>query len=285
MTDINALASIVQGGRALAYSLGNLDQQFRQTYPGYGYNAGAYYAQYRNWSQTSLDTTLGALRAAGLQGQQLQSEQAVFNSLRSYGCKAPTVGCRRSRCSGEISEQQVQQMMKLRELMMADMSSKQAYQAAMIQQQAASEAATSGSSTLRRQHRMANISSRMAEMKDDGGFHADCVHMLSSSVAMSDVRLQAPEPPSAIVQKAASRLALATLADPLRQSAVEDWLRKHRDLAVEVDDMCKPVRESGERMGRYDRRAGMCSSRASCVMQCYDHPETGDGKTYQAGNK
>src|SRR6266699_6746021 len=83
MNDINALAGIVQGGRALAYSLGNLDQLFRQTYPGYGYNAGAYYTQYRNWSQTSLDTTLGTLRAAGLQGQQLQSEQAIVNSLRS----------------------------------------------------------------------------------------------------------------------------------------------------------------------------------------------------------
>ena len=45
MNDINALANIVQGGRALAYSLGNLDQQFRQTYPGYGYNAGAYYGR------------------------------------------------------------------------------------------------------------------------------------------------------------------------------------------------------------------------------------------------
>ena len=39
MNDINGLAAIVQGGRALAYSLGNLDQLFRQTYPGYGYNA------------------------------------------------------------------------------------------------------------------------------------------------------------------------------------------------------------------------------------------------------
>ena len=43
---------------------------------------------------------------------------------------------------GQISEQQVQQLMKLRELMMADMSSKQSYQAAMIQKQAAGEAAT-----------------------------------------------------------------------------------------------------------------------------------------------
>jgi type IV secretion system protein TrbJ len=140
MNDVNALAAIVQGGQALAYSLGNLDQRFRQTYPGYGYNAGAYYTQYRNWSQTSLDTTLGTLRAAGLQGQQLQSEQAVVASLRSS--LAGTDGRLEAlHALGDISEQQVEQMMKLRQLMMADMSSKQAYQAAMIQQHAASEAA------------------------------------------------------------------------------------------------------------------------------------------------
>ena len=83
MNDLNALAGIVQGGQALAYSLGNLDQLFRQTYPGYGYNSGAYYTQYRNWSQTSLDTTLGTLRAAGMQGQQLQSEQSVLTALKA----------------------------------------------------------------------------------------------------------------------------------------------------------------------------------------------------------
>jgi P-type conjugative transfer protein TrbJ len=138
--DINALANIVQGGQALAYSLGNLDQLFRQTYPGYGYSVGAYYTQYRNWSQTSLDTTLGTLRAAGLQGQQLQSEQAIVNSLRS-SLQGADGRLEAIQALGDISEQQVEQLMKLRELMMADMSSKQAYQAAIIQQQAASEAA------------------------------------------------------------------------------------------------------------------------------------------------
>jgi P-type conjugative transfer protein TrbJ len=99
MNDLNALAGIVQGGQALAYSLGNLDQLFRQTYPGYGYNAGAYYTQYRNWSQTSLDTTLGTLRAAGMQGQQLQNEQAVLTDDGGHvqqtgvsGCDHPTAG-------------------------------------------------------------------------------------------------------------------------------------------------------------------------------------------------
>jgi P-type conjugative transfer protein TrbJ len=139
--DINALANIVQGGQALAYSLGNLDAVFRRTYPGYGYNSNAYYTNYRNWSQTSLDTTVGALRAAGLQGQQLQSEQSVLNSLRGM---AQTSDGRMQALQvlGQINEQQVQQLMKLRELMMADMSSKQAYQATVIQHEAAGEAAT-----------------------------------------------------------------------------------------------------------------------------------------------
>lgn len=139
--DLNALAQIVQGGRALAYSLGNLDQQFRITFPGYRTTPTAYYANYKSWSQTSLDTTLGTLRAAGLQGQQLQSEQAVINSLQAMSRSADG-RMQALNLMGQVAEQQVQQLMKLRELMLADMSSKQAYQAAMIQQQAANEAAT-----------------------------------------------------------------------------------------------------------------------------------------------
>ena len=140
-SDLNALAAIVQGGQALAYSLGNLDVQFRNTFRGYGTTPNTYYVQYRNWSQTSLDTTLGSLRAAGLQGQQLQSEQAVLNSLR--GMASNSDGRMQAlQVMGQIAEQQVQQLMKLRELMLADMSSKQAYQAAVIQKQAANEAAS-----------------------------------------------------------------------------------------------------------------------------------------------
>ena len=139
--DLNALAAIVQGGQALSYSLANLDSLFRARFPGYGYSSTGYYVRYRNWSQTSLDTTLGALRAAGLQGQQLQSEQSVLNSLRSMA-QSTNGRMEALQVMGQISEQQVQQLMKLRELMMADMSSKQSYQAAVIQKQAASEAAT-----------------------------------------------------------------------------------------------------------------------------------------------
>ena len=139
--DINALASVVRGGQALAYSLGNLDQIFRQTYSGYGYNARAYYTNYRKWSQTALDTTVGVLRAAGLQSKQMQSEQAVLDSLRNMAQNSDG-RMQALQVLGQISEHQVQQLMKLREIMLADLSSKQAFQATMIQRQAAEEAAT-----------------------------------------------------------------------------------------------------------------------------------------------
>ena len=139
--DINALGQIVQGGQALAYSLGNLDQLFRSTYPGYSTNPAVYYTNYQRWSQTTLDTTLGALRAAGLQNQQMQSEQTIIKSLEGMSQTADGQ-MQALNVLGEIDDQQVQQLMKLRELMMADMSSKQAYQATMIQQQAADQAAT-----------------------------------------------------------------------------------------------------------------------------------------------
>lgn len=138
--DIAQLAQVVQGGQALAYSLANVDAMWQQTYPGYAYNSANYYQQYQRWSQTSLDTMLGVLRAAGLQGQQLQSENSIISSLRSV--LGGTQG--RNEALGalsDVAEQEVEQLAKLRQLMIADMSSKQAYQATIIQHQAASEAA------------------------------------------------------------------------------------------------------------------------------------------------
>jgi type IV secretion system protein TrbJ len=141
MADLNALAAIVQNGMGLAYSLANLDAQFRTRFRGYAHTARAYYTDYRAWSQTSLDTTLGALRAAGLQGQQLKSEEAVLSALRAMAQNSDG-RMQALQVANQIAEQQVQQLMKLRQLMLADLSSKQAYQAAVIQQKAAAEAAT-----------------------------------------------------------------------------------------------------------------------------------------------
>jgi P-type conjugative transfer protein TrbJ len=139
MSDINQLASVVQGGMALAYSMANLDGQFRARFRGYAYNARTYYTDYRDWSQTTLDTIRGTLRAAGLQGQQLQNEQTVLAGLRNMA-QSSTGRMEALQVANQIAEQQVQQMMKLRELMLADLQSKQTYQAQQVQKDAAREA-------------------------------------------------------------------------------------------------------------------------------------------------
>ncbi len=138
--DLGELSQIVQGGQALAYSMGNLDAQFRNTFRGYGSRTSGYFNDYKKWSQTSLDTTLSTLRAVGLQGQQLNSAQSVLAQLRSMSLGAGGE-MQAAEVGNQIAEQQVEQLMSLRQLMLADLQSKQAYQAEQIQKEQADNAA------------------------------------------------------------------------------------------------------------------------------------------------
>ena len=79
--DINRLSAAVQGGRAIAYSMANQDAAFRRTFPGYdpayaaAHGTGDYQNDYALWAQTTLATTRGILRGAGVQGRLLATEQ------------------------------------------------------------------------------------------------------------------------------------------------------------------------------------------------------------------
>jgi P-type conjugative transfer protein TrbJ len=138
--DLNQLSQIVQGGRALAFSLANLDAAYRERFRGYAYNAKAYYSDYRDWSQTSLDTSRSAMRAAGLQSEQLQNEETILASLRAMSNTADG-RMQALQVANQIAEQQVEQLMKLRALMLVDLQSKQAFQAVQTQREAATAAA------------------------------------------------------------------------------------------------------------------------------------------------
>jgi len=138
--DLSQLAQLVQGGRALAYSMANLDAQFRNTFTGYGFRTQGYYQDYQKWSQTSLDTTLNSLKAAGFHGQQLQSQESILSALRAQSTGAGGQ-VQAIEVGNEIAEQQVEQLMALRQLMLVDLQSKQAYQAEQIQKEQAATAA------------------------------------------------------------------------------------------------------------------------------------------------
>ncbi len=147
--DLGQLAQLVQGGRALAYSMANLDAQFRNTFTGYGSRTQGYFQDYQKWSQTSLDTTLNSLKAAGFHGQQLQTQQAILAALRAQSTGAGGE-VQAIEVGNQIAEQQVEQLMALRQLMLVDLQSKQAYQAEQIQKEQAATAA--GQQVFGKQH-------------------------------------------------------------------------------------------------------------------------------------
>lgn len=133
-TDLTGLQSIVQRGNSLSYAMGNLDSQFTSKFASLGYAPTTNFAsRYAQWSKTSMDSTQSALDAAGLQNQQLSSEQDLIEQLQDMSqssdgqLKAIQVG-------SQIAAMQVQELMKLRQLMMADMQSKASFQAQQISQ-------------------------------------------------------------------------------------------------------------------------------------------------------
>ena len=148
--DLGMLANVVQGGRALAYSLGNQDVLFQQTYPGYqplgpgriAPAAGTYANQYAIWAQTSLATTQGIMRGAGVQGKLLATEQGVLGVLRAISASNLLNRNDAINLDSQLAGEQVAQLQKLREIQLEDLTSKAAFQGYVIQQQAASVAAT-----------------------------------------------------------------------------------------------------------------------------------------------
>src|SRR6201996_8790586 len=137
-SDIANLRQIVNTGQALSYTMSNLDGAFKVRFPGYSSTTN-YGQSYQQWSQTSLDSTLGALKAAGLQNSQFDSDAALLKTLQNQS--PSSVGRMQAlEVGNQIAENQSEQLLKLRQLMMADMQSKAAFQGAQIQADATKQA-------------------------------------------------------------------------------------------------------------------------------------------------
>jgi P-type conjugative transfer protein TrbJ len=148
-SDLLGLERAVQGGQAISYSMGNLDSQFTSKFGGYGYRPTQNFAQnYATWSQTSLDSTQHALDGANLQSAQLTNEESLINQLNTMS-QSSTGQLEAIQIGNQIASEEVQQLMKLRQLMMADLQSKASYQASQIQMTADSTAASTNFFTLK----------------------------------------------------------------------------------------------------------------------------------------
>lgn len=104
---------------------------------------------------------------------------------------------------------------------------------------------------------------------------------LAGVVIVSLVACTRSEPHSPIVD----RVQQAGAGDVTTASefSIEDWMRKHRDIAVDVDKMCAPAREKANANWGDTTEGKVCLAARNAAMGTYRSPR--DGKGYHGGNK
>jgi hypothetical protein len=92
-----------------------------------------------------------------------------------------------------------------------------------------------------------------------------------------------PEPHSEIVATVERAGSGDLSSTPAPQ--IEDWLRKHRDLAVHVDDMCKPTRDKADANWAATTEGRVCTAarNASMFYRQYHDPPTPKGDAVGPG--
>ncbi len=125
---LRELSSVVQQGRALAYSTRDLGSAFRDRFQDYEREDVKFDTLLDDWAETSMDSIKGAMLAANMQADELESEEEVLARMRTLSSsvdgqlEAISVG-------NQIAVEQAVQMQKLRQLMMAQMQAKNIYMA------------------------------------------------------------------------------------------------------------------------------------------------------------
>ena len=147
LADLQRLAQIVAEGRAVSYSSAQVNEEYQREHRDFDYyknrNRGEggqrdyefFDQRYKDWAQVNHDSVRGALRAAGLQAQQFYDEEAALRTVENQMESA--AGTRQLlQAGGSIASMQVEQMQKLRQLVMAQVQIQAAEVGGSIDRQA-----------------------------------------------------------------------------------------------------------------------------------------------------
>jgi type IV secretion system protein TrbJ len=121
------LGEIIQQGNAIAYRMADLDSAFRRRWPGY-VPPDDFNASYGLWTTTTLDTIRGVVRSSQLQADEFLSEDTRLQELQALSDSS--VGRMQAIQAGNmIAVEEVQQLRKLRQLVMAQSNAQTVYMA------------------------------------------------------------------------------------------------------------------------------------------------------------
>jgi P-type conjugative transfer protein TrbJ len=121
------LGQIIEQEQALAYAMAGMDRVFKERYPGYK-PVTDWAAAYDRWTRTTLDTLRGSLAAVRLHADDFADEQRRIQTLTALSDSAE--GRMQAIQAGNmLAAEQVQQLAKLRQLMMAQINAQNVYMA------------------------------------------------------------------------------------------------------------------------------------------------------------
>lgn len=124
--DIGQFTSILAASQGIARNMATLDTDFQMQYGSYTPSPVLTFAnQYNNWATATMKTLSGSLGAAGYQGQSLVNDQLLLARIQMQA-QTPQGEVEALQLGNSIGTATVAQLMNLRALMIADMSSKAA---------------------------------------------------------------------------------------------------------------------------------------------------------------
>ena len=124
---LNRLGQIIEQEQAIAYAMAGMERVFRERYPGYR-PVTDWATAYDQWTRTTLDTLRGTLSAARLHADDFADEQRRIQTLTALSDSAE--GRMQAIQAGNmLAAEQIQQLAKLRQLMMAQINAQNVYMA------------------------------------------------------------------------------------------------------------------------------------------------------------
>ena len=131
---LNRLGQIIEQEQAIAYSMAGMERVFRERYPGYR-PITDWATAYDQWTRTTLDTLRGTLAAVRLHADDFADEQRRVQTLTALSDSAE--GRMQAIQAGNmLAAEQIQQLAKLRQLMMAQVNAQNVYMASVTNRDA-----------------------------------------------------------------------------------------------------------------------------------------------------
>ncbi|MBF0478407.1 MAG: hypothetical protein HQL26_02890 [Candidatus Omnitrophica bacterium] len=141
--ELKAYHEAAHEGQAISYAMQNLDTKFKETYKGYQ-PPDDFQNEYKNWAGATMDTLIASLDSAQKQKEEFSHEKDYYRQWqnRSNNAQGQTQALQ---VTNMIALELATQLQKLRQLVMLQIQSQNAYMAAQMQKDSAVEAAAKNS--------------------------------------------------------------------------------------------------------------------------------------------